>query len=251
MTQQNSDRTFAAEQAKFGYTVDKDKRDFAYRAGNDAAGRAVQLRAQDISASNARAAASQFGKPPPSYRYTATGDLEPIPGGPASMGKQLTETQAKATGLYRAASAAAQAMNDIKGYNPTLISGALDSNNTSATGLSQVDRRALNSQRAFANAVLRLESGAAISIPEINEKARVLFPAPGDGPDVLRDKANLRGQSLAALRDAAGPGARGLPRVVKAVEAAGTPRIRGNADYAKLPSGAVFIAPDGSRRVKP
>lgn len=43
--------------------------------------------------------------------------------------------------------------------------------------------------------------------------------------------------------------------VVTPGAAAGKPaapvRIRGNAEYAKLPSGTVFIAPDGSRRVKP
>jgi hypothetical protein len=211
------------------------------------------LRGQDMSRGNAQLLASGggFGKPPSGYRYTANGNLEAIPGGPAAAtSKQLTETQAKATGLYRAASEAARTMNTVQGYNPTLVANALDQSNFSATGLGQTDRRVLNAQRAFANAVLRLESGAAITPAEINEKARTLFPAPGDGPEAVADKARLRGQSLAALRDAAGRGVAGLPPV-SAPRQSGPVRIRGNADYAKLPSGAVFIAPDGSRRVKP
>jgi hypothetical protein len=179
-------------------------------------GQNITLRGQDMSRQNAQTLASGggFGKPPSGYRYKADGNLEPIPGGPAAIGsKQLTETQAKATGLYRAAAEAARTMNTVSGYSPTLVANALDQNNVSATGLGQTERRVLNAQRAFANAVLRLESGAAITPAEINEKARTLFPAPGDGPEAVADKARLRGQSLAALRDAAGTGVRGLAPV--------------------------------------
>jgi hypothetical protein len=177
-------------------------------------GQDITLRGQDMSRGNAQIVAGSFGKPPSGYRYKADGNLEAIPGGPAAAtSKQLTETQAKATGLYRAAAEAARTMNGVSGYNPSLVANALDTNNVAATGLGQTERRVLNAQRAFANAVLRLESGAAITPAEINEKARTLFPAPGDGPEAVADKARLRGQSLAALRDAAGRGVAGLAPV--------------------------------------
>ncbi len=179
-------------------------------------GQNIQLRGQDMSRGNAQLLASGggFGKPPSGYRYKDDGSLEAIPGGPAAVGtKQLTETQAKATGLYRAAAEAARTMNNVSDYNPTLVANALDSSAVSATSLSQTDRRVLNAQRAFANSILRLESGAAITPAEVNEKARTLFPAPGDGAEVVADKARLRGQALAALRDAAGTGVRNLAPV--------------------------------------
>ena len=37
----------------------------------------------------------------------------------------------------------------------------------------------------------------------------------------------------------------------KPVQAGGPVRIAGDADYARLPSGTVFIGPDGKRRTKP
>lgn len=233
----------------FGYNANKDARDFNYRAGNDAAQRAVQMRGQNMTDARAAATPTNRGNVPSGYRFKADGSLEAIPGGP-SDGNKLTEGQAKSVGYYRQAAAAARSMNNTKGYNPSLVANALYGNDVSYTQLGQAERRILNSQLAFANGVLRLETGATINDGEIRNKARQLFALPGDGPDVLADKAAQRSEALAAMRAAAGPGVRSLP-LVTAPKAQSLPSPKSAADFAKLKSGTTFIAPDGSRRVKP
>ena len=47
-------------------------------------------------------------------------------------------------------------------------------------------------QRNFINAVLRRESGAVISESEFANARRQYFPQPGDGPEVLANKARNR-----------------------------------------------------------
>lgn len=59
-------------------------------------------------------------------------------------------------------------------------------------------------QREFIAAVLRYDSGAAIPTEEFVTNARIYFPQPGDGPDVIRQKAETRRTAIAGLRDSAG-----------------------------------------------
>lgn len=57
----------------------------------------------------------------------------------------------------------------------------------------------------FIAAQLRLESGAAISPQEFDRQYRIFFPMPGDGPDVIAQKARARKQATEAMRLQAGP----------------------------------------------
>jgi hypothetical protein len=155
---------------------------------------------------------------PDGYRYRPDGSLEFIPGGPADPkvrsankgGANLNESQAKATGYLATAVASVDALNSVKGYNPSVIALALNDmsnkNPIKEESLSQVDRRVLNAQLAFATAALRLESGAVIDKSEYAAKAQTLFPMPGDGPEVQADKKIQREATLHALRIASGPG---------------------------------------------
>lgn len=59
-------------------------------------------------------------------------------------------------------------------------------------------------QREFIAAVLRYDSGAAIPPEEFVTNARIYFPQPGDGPDVIRQKAQARLTAIQGLRDSAG-----------------------------------------------
>lgn len=54
-------------------------------------------------------------------------------------------------------------------------------------------------QRQFVQAVLRKESGATITPDEFSTNAAKYFPQPGDGPDVLAQKAQARAQAVAGL----------------------------------------------------
>lgn len=59
-------------------------------------------------------------------------------------------------------------------------------------------------ERNFVNAVLRRESGAAISESEFDSAQRQYFPRPGDTSEVLAQKARNRAVALAALKAEAG-----------------------------------------------
>lgn len=61
------------------------------------------------------------------------------------------------------------------------------------------------SQNEFIAATLRYESGAAIPPEELEAQRRRYFPMPGDGPDALKAKAQLRATALEALKQSSGP----------------------------------------------
>lgn len=60
-------------------------------------------------------------------------------------------------------------------------------------------------QRDFINATLRRESGAAIAQSEFDNANRQYFPQPGDGPDVLQQKAINRAEAIKGFAAGAGP----------------------------------------------
>lgn len=60
-------------------------------------------------------------------------------------------------------------------------------------------------ERNFVNAILRRESGAAISQSEFDNARQQYFPQPGDGPEVLAAKKLNRQQTITSLQSAAGP----------------------------------------------
>jgi hypothetical protein len=65
-------------------------------------------------------------------------------------------------------------------------------------------------QRDFVNAVLRRESGAAISPSEFDNARKQYFPQPGDGPAVIQQKAANRQTAIAGLKRSAGPLSQGF-----------------------------------------
>lgn len=60
-------------------------------------------------------------------------------------------------------------------------------------------------QRDFVNAVLRKESGSAISSSEFDSAKKQYFPQPGDTADVLAQKAHSRKNALSGISNEAGP----------------------------------------------
>lgn len=58
----------------------------------------------------------------------------------------------------------------------------------------------------FITALLRQESGAAISKTEFDRYDREYMPQPGDGPDVLANKAEARRVAIEGMKKGAGPG---------------------------------------------
>ena len=163
-------------------------------------------------------------KAPAGYRWTRDGDLQPIPGGPRDPSAPAparnirpTTDQNNAAGFYDRMIAANAVLDD-----PTAVAAAQDyvgkakANLPLGIGnyLATPDyQRFDQAQRDFVNAVLRKESGAAISEGEFANASKQYFPQPGDGPEVLAQKARNRQTAVAAMkRTAAGALQQGQPQ---------------------------------------
>lgn len=220
----------------------------ARMAADAAAGRAVSIRGQDVSAAtsmrgqnlaNERARESNdSGRIPAGYRRTAEGGLEFIPGGPAdpNAAKRAapTEFQGKAAMFGTRAQEADRILSGLEGsYSPAgintkqalgrtpVIGGALEAAGNVA--LSNSSQKAEQAQRDFVNAVLRLESGAAISESEFDNARKQYFPEPGDSKEKIAQKAANRKTTIQGLINNARPGSvdtspkSGLPPDIAAI----------------------------------
>lgn len=75
------------------------------------------------------------------------------------------------------------------------------------------DRQQSQAERSFVNAVLRKESGAAISPTEFENAALQYFPRAGDTPQVLAQKEQNRAQRIEAFKAQAGNAYGAIPTV--------------------------------------
>jgi hypothetical protein len=240
------------------------------RANNQAT-IANSARTADMTDARSREA-NQNGRVPTGYRQTADGTLEFIPGGPAdpSAAKKAAPTEfqgksaifgARAQEADRILSglgtdfspAAINAKNAVSGT--PLIGGALEAG--ANVMLSDGSQKAEQAQRDFINAVLRLESGAAIGKDEFTNAKKQYFPQPGDSADVIAQKASNRKLQIQGLLGNAGnapipqTGGAKPVGVPKNKPATGVLSVTTAEDYAKVPSGATYTTPDGKMRRKP
>jgi hypothetical protein len=138
------------------------------------------------------------GKVPAGYRAKADGTLEFIPGGPAdpNAAKRAapTEFQGKAGMFGNRALEADKIISGLEGkYSPSAVNAKMAADNapwylgggvTGAIGnavTSKEAQMAEQAQRDFINAVLRLESGAAIAESEFTNAKKQYFPQPCEG----------------------------------------------------------------------
>lgn len=75
-------------------------------------------------------------------------------------------------------------------------------------GLSPEQQRVAQARINFITALLRKESGAAISASEFATAEKNYFPKPGEGADVIKQKQQARETAIKAMQIQAGPGAR-------------------------------------------
>ncbi|MDD3481817.1 hypothetical protein [Azovibrio restrictus] len=140
-------------------------------------------------------------------------------GQPLGSGKPLTEYQGKSTGFGMRADAASRLIDSVgQGgkVQPSLLKRAAESVPLVGEGLGMVANRFASpeqqqveqAQRDFINAVLRQESGAAISQSEFENSARQYFPQPGDSAEVIEQKRANREAAINGFRISAGPGAK-------------------------------------------
>lgn len=186
----------------------------------------------------------------------------------ASANKPLNDVQSKALQFGTRMQAAGSVLDGLasKGVDqPGLIKRAADAvgmggaaNWTQSGEQQQVEQ----AQRDFINAVLRRESGAAIADSEFSNARQQYFPQVGDSPEVIAQKRKNREIATAGVLAEVPDSETRVNQVMTRADAntpparqsssAGQPqRVESQQAFAALPSGARFVAPDGSVRVKP
>lgn len=219
---------------------------------NRDAGTAIAAGQLDVSRQNARTSQGQLGVSQAAEAREAAA---------AGTGPKLTEGQGKGVLYLGNAKTALTQLNRL-GEKFAINSRSLiaDSWAPGASGnalMSAKQQEGLRAAEAFVAATMRQESGAVIPPDEMQAGIRRYFPIAGDSEQVRKNKAALRLRALSGLKTIAGPGAKlvtddapssppkpAAPKQTKII------RVKADTDYAKVPKGHVYIAPDGSRRRK-
>lgn len=155
---------------------------------------------------------SAAGKAPAGYRWTATGELEAIPGGPASKTAAATEGERKAaTLLKRLEGSEAQLRkalrDDPSADKPSLLASGLRTVGAEAAAntLTGPERQRVDAaQLDILDAALTLGTGAAYTREQLEGYRRSYFPQIGDDKKTIADKADRLRNVIDAAKIAAG-----------------------------------------------
>lgn len=155
----------------------------------------------------ADARAGTTGKPPNGYAWNADGTgLIPLPGGPADPARKLTEGQSKDLAYYNRGTAANAKLDDSRikemmgmgntaGRSVPIIGNAMQSDSS---------RQGVQASKDFIAALLRKDTGAAVTPQEFDFYADIFIPAFGDDRVTLRQKAQARQKALEAIKSGLG-----------------------------------------------
>jgi len=139
--------------------------------------------------------------------------LSAIPGGPADKTLNPTTDVANAALFSNRMEKADKILNELEGkYSPMAISVKTSGKTALIPGgqaavnayMSSSDQKAEQAQRDFVNAVLRRESGAAISPSEFENASIQYFPQPNDTQEMIKQKAEARKTAIQGIKNAAG-----------------------------------------------
>jgi hypothetical protein len=111
--------------------------------------------------------------------------------------QELNVTQSKMLGLAESGQLANKQYNQAvaEGYNPTSYSTLIDQTSWAPQFLkSDKGKKAAAAQSSWVESYLRDASGAAIAKSERDAYAKDFFPQPGDTPEIVANKAELRAQ---------------------------------------------------------
>lgn len=149
-------------------------------------------------------------KAPSGFQYGADGNMQPIPGGPQDP-KVMTSTATPTASNLGAAGYAnrmAKAEELIQsfeqaGYNPSDDIGSYTASGIPVAGNYMKSKEYQQYEQAASDwiaAKLRKESGATIPQPELESEFKRYFPIPGDGPEVIKQKAAARANGFRQLQ---------------------------------------------------
>lgn len=134
--------------------------------------------------------------------------------------KPPTAAALGAAGYADRAQAASEGYGQLtQSYDPTsvksAVTGAIDKVPlVGAVFPDQDARKARQFKKDFATAILRKESGAAISQSEFDDVDQIYFPQPGDSPEVVAQKKLSRERKIEGLRYEAGKAAMPKEKVI-------------------------------------
>ena len=124
----------------------------------------------------------------------------------AATGKK-TEAQAKASSFAARMQQAEQDISKLQNEGLSAVQGFASGIPGVGNYLQSTDHQKFETAKsAFITALLRQESGAAINKSEFSRYEKELFPQPGDAPQVVKQKAQLRAAAIEQMKGAAGPG---------------------------------------------
>jgi hypothetical protein len=149
-----------------------------------------------------------------------TGSAPAAPNNPFSAGGKFNEGQGKAAGFTDRMLQSEGVLSGVavpEGYQgpttPAVQDQGLDVKQAALSKIPGVGNYLVSSERQkfeqakrdFINAQLRRESGAAISPTEFESADKQYFPVPGDGPEVIAQKAANRRAAVEAMGREGGP----------------------------------------------
>lgn len=135
----------------------------------------------------------------------------------AGGGKPLTEGERKAGLFYRQMRSAQKEAEAIvkEGFGTADLMSQIDTRMAGSDwtnwAASDEAQRYRQTTEQWAEAYLRLKTGAATNANEISRNARTFWPQPGDKPDVIAQKERMRLQAETDVKFAAGRGAGAAP----------------------------------------
>lgn len=125
-----------------------------------------------------------------------------------AAGGKKTEVQAKSEKFANLMEVAEKNLKGVEGEGLSLAGKMLGSvpGGVGNYGQSANFQKYTQAKNKFITSLLRDESGAAIGTQEFQRYERELFPQPGDGPEVVAQKAENRKAAVDAMKKSAGPG---------------------------------------------
>lgn len=203
---------------------------------------------------------ASLGNAPAGFRFREDGSLEPIPGAPAPNKSNVTASEQKAATLLQRMNGSLAQLQAAVEADPGAASPSVSASIAgSLPFVGDAARNALNSserQRVEAaqldilDAALTLGTGAAYTKEQLEGYRRAYFPQLGDTEETVRDKAARLTNVIEAARIAAGSAAPSGSSSNPTGNPNAPVRIQSAADYDALPSGALYVAPDGTQRRK-
>lgn len=184
---------------------------------------AATMRGQNMTDARARDQLAQ-GKVPTGYRWAANGELEPIPGGPATKSATSTEGERKAATLLMRLQGSEKQLEQALAADPSAAKPGVVAQGLRAVGaealanssaVSDARQRVEAAQLDILDSALTLGTGAAYTREQLESYRRSYFPQLGDTQRTVADKHARLANVIEAAKIAAGRAAAGAEQATE------------------------------------